>query len=205
MIRKPVLPMAAFAVSAAMIVQALPASARSAADIATLEQGLPVVAVAHVDGPIDGEVTAAIDVPAPPSAVWSTLTECASANTFLPNLKKCTILEGDTSAGADVREHRVASWASFLPDLRSVFRSEYETERRIAFQQITGDLEHMDGEWRLEPLPGGRSTRVSYVARVGFHPLVPGFLVRNSLKSDVPTFLTTIRDEAVRRAAAKAG
>ena len=185
-----------------LLLAPLPARALTPADLATLEKGLPVVAVAPVDGAIDGEVTAAIDIPAPPSAVWSTLTECAKANTFLPNMKKCTILEGDKAAGADVREHRVASWASFLPDLQSVFRSEYETERRIAFQQIKGDLEHMDGEWRLEPKNGGKGTRVTYRARVGFHPLVPGFLVRNSLASDVPVFLTTIRDEAVRRAAA---
>ncbi len=160
----------------------------------------PIVIVAAVDGPIDGQVEAVIDIPTSPSAVWSVLTDCIGAPAFLPNLRECSIIEAAPDGSSDVREHRVASWASFLPDMRSVFRSDYVVERSITFQRTAGDLEHLEGTWSIRPIEGGAATRVTYLARVGFNPFVPGFLVRRSLASSVPAFLKTIRDEAIRRA-----
>ncbi len=167
----------------------------------TLRRHEPVITVAPVGGPIDGEVRGEIEIAAPPSVVWDVLSECARAGEFMPNLRQCRILESGPGLDWDIREHRVASWASFLPDLRSVFRSEYEPGRRIVFRGLDGDLAHFDGEWRIAPIEGGQSSRVTYEARVGFHALVPGFLVRRSLERDVPVFLKTIQAEAERRAA----
>lgn len=190
--------------AAAALVVALglvtPAQALSPDDLERLSAGKPIVRVMEAEGPIDGQVDAVIDIAAPASAVFSALTECVRAPEVFPTLKSCRVLETDPARAWDVREHKVASWASFLPDLSTVFRSEYQTDSRISFRLISGDLEHLDGEWRLEPIAGGAATRVTYRARVGFHPLVPGFLVRQSLKNDVPKFLDTIRSEALRRA-----
>lgn len=177
-----------------------PAEAFAPGDRERLASGQPIVRVTGADGPIDGQVDAVIEIAAPASAVFSALTECARAPEVFPTLKSCRVLEADPGRAWDVREHKVASWASFLPDMSTVFRSEYQTDRRISFRLLSGDLQHLDGEWRLEPLAGGAATRVTYRARVGFHPLVPGFLVRQSLKSDVPKFLDTIRRESLRRA-----
>jgi ribosome-associated toxin RatA of RatAB toxin-antitoxin module len=185
---------------ALMAVRSAPASAFAPEDKARLAAGEPIVRVTPADGPIDGQVDAMMDIPAPAAAVYSALTECANAPEVFPSLKSCRVMQTGPSQTWDVREHKVASWASFLPDMSTVFRSEYEPNRRISFQLISGDLQHLDGEWRLEPIAGGAATRVTYRARVGFHALVPGFLVRQSLAADVPKFLAAIRAESVRRA-----
>lgn len=158
----------------------------------------PVVRVTAAEGPIDGEVDATMFVPAPAAAVYSALTECARAPEVFPSLKSCRVIESDPTKTWDVREHKVASWASFLPDMSTVFRSEYVPNRSISFRLLSGDLQHLDGAWQLEPVKGG--TRVTYRARVGFHALVPSFLVRQSLQSDVPKFMAAIREESLRRA-----
>jgi uncharacterized protein YndB with AHSA1/START domain len=160
----------------------------------------PVVSVTPGSGKIDGEVRASMIVAAPAAAVYSALTECAKAPEVFPSLKSCRVVEGQAGQPWDIREHKVASWASFLPDMRTVFRSEYVTNRSIVFRLVAGDLQHLDGGWQLEPVNGG--TRVTYEARVGFNALVPGFLVRQSLTADVPKFMAAIRDESVRRAPA---
>jgi ribosome-associated toxin RatA of RatAB toxin-antitoxin module len=185
---------------ALMAVRSAPASAFAPEDKARLAAGEPIVRVTPADGPIDGQVDAMMDIPAPAAAVYSALTECANAPEVFPSLKSCRVMQTDPAQTWDVREHKVASWASFLPDMSTVFRSDYEPNRRISFRLISGDLQHLEGEWRLEPIAGGAATRVTYRARVGFHALVPGFLVRQSLAADVPKFLAAIRAESVRRA-----
>ncbi|MCU0736087.1 MAG: SRPBCC family protein [Methylotetracoccus sp.] len=177
---------------------ALTAAAAIPSALANLEPGEPVVRVTAAEGPIDGQVEATMVVPAPAAAVYSALTECARAPEVFPSLKSCRVIETDPGRAWDIREHKVASWASFLPDMSTVFRSEYVPNRSISFRLLSGDLQHLDGAWRLEPVKGG--TRVTYEARVGFHALVPSFLVRQSLAGDVPKFMAAIRDESVRRA-----
>jgi len=178
----------------------VPMAGANAAAAAGRDAVGPVVSVTPGSGKIDGEVRASMIVAAPAAAVYSALTECARAPEVFPSLKSCRVVEGGAGRSWDVREHKVASWASFLPDMRTVFRSEYVPNRSIGFRLLSGDLQHLDGGWQLEPVTGG--TRVTYEARVGFSAFVPGFLVRQSLVADVPKFMVAIRDESIRRAPA---
>lgn len=165
---------------------------------ARLERGEVVVQISTADSPADGEINAAIDIPAEPSRVWAVLFDCARAPAFMENLKSCTVIERGPKEAWDVREHLV-QWTSFLPQVRSVFRSDYVRNTSIRFERVEGDLAFLAGEWRLEPVAGGAKTRVHYNARVGFHALVPSFMVRGALEADIPHFLTTIRAEVLRR------
>ena len=166
--------------------------------MATLAIGKAVAEVEEAPAPADGQILAAIDIPASPDRVWTVLLDCAGATSFMPSLRSCLILERGPGLTWDVREHRV-QWTSFLPEMRSVFRSHYKQNVSIKFSRVEGDLAFLDGEWRLQPLPGGGGTRLIYDTRVGFHALVPGFMVRSALLDDIPKFLVTLRDEILRR------
>ena len=98
----------------------------------------------------------------------------------------------------DIREH-VVQWMSFLPQVRSEFRSDYVKNQSIHFKRTGGDLAFLEGSWQLEPLVGGKATRVHYEALVGFSTLVPGMLVHNALMTDIPHLLGVIRREVMRR------
>lgn len=166
-------------------------------ELARLRARDVVITVAPDNDGADGVVEAAIDVAAPRSSVWPVLFDCARAPSFMPALKSCSVLSKGPGDAWDVREHRV-SWTDYLPDSRSVFRSEYVKETSIRFSRVEGDLTCLEGEWRLEPLDGGKRTRLSYRVRIGIGLPVPAFLIRGALERDVPSFLKALRAEIER-------
>ena len=169
----------------------------SQSDMQRVAAGEAVVRVYTAESPADGLVVGAIEIPAPPAKVWQVLFDCAHAAGVMPNLTSCKVLQSDPKGAWDIREHRI-SWISLLPEIRSEFRSDYAAGRSIRFTRTGGDMRALDGEWRIEPLAKGVSTRLTYNARVGFGALIPGFVIRNALAKDVPGFLSAIRREAVR-------
>ena len=169
----------------------------SQGDMQRVAAGEAVVRVDLAEAPADGLVVGAIEIPAPPAKVWQVLFDCAHAAGVMPNLTSCKVLQSGPKGAWDIREHRI-SWISLLPEIRSEFRSDYAADRSISFTRTGGDMRALDGEWRIEPLAKGASTRLTYNARVGFGALIPSFVIRNALAKDVPGFLNAIRREAVR-------
>jgi uncharacterized protein YndB with AHSA1/START domain len=145
-----------------------------------------------------GLIEALVDIPAPPQRVWQVMVDCERSKRTIPSLKTCRVTERAADGLFDVREH-VVQWIWPLPSVRSVFRSDYQPFQRIAFRKIEGDLELLEGEWRLEPLSGGAATRLSYRARITPGWPVPGALVRSAIEADVPKTLAALRREAVGR------
>jgi hypothetical protein len=139
-------------------------------------------------------VSAAIDIAAAPDKVWAVMTDCARAATFVPDLVSCRILESDPNGAWDVREH-IIDWAWYLPNIRNVFRSDYEPPRVLRFRRIDGDMARSEGEWRLEPLNGGSATRLSYTALLLPKSWIPPSLALSSVRSDVPKVLLALRRE----------
>jgi uncharacterized protein YndB with AHSA1/START domain len=175
-----------------LLLLVLMAAAPSPASAQQAEPGAPMVRVAR-DASADAvRVTAKIDIPAPPERVWAVMTDCARAAQIVPNLKSCRVLERDPAGRWDVREHR-SSWMWFMPNVRSVFRSDYDPPKRLRFRRIEGTLRRSEGEWRLTPLANGHATRVSYDAIVAADLPVPDFMVANAMESDIATVLRRLR------------
>lgn len=197
--------LAALKIAVAMVALAQPSLAKtnwSPDEIAQLKSGDAVVRVTAAAAPADGDVRGAIDIAAPAAQVWAVLFDCAGARTFMENLKSCKIVEQGPGGAWDVREH-IVQWTVFLPQVRSEFRSDYVKDQSIWFKRTGGDLNFLEGSWQLQPLAGGKATRIHYEAQVGFSILIPGMLVRNALERDVPHLLGVIRREAMRRAQGK--
>jgi uncharacterized protein YndB with AHSA1/START domain len=146
---------------------------------------------ADPDG-ISGRVRAVIDIAAPPEHVWKVMTDCATARKLMTNLTSCRVLSGDQRNGWDVREHLTRRNLVF-PGMRIVFRSDYEPHRRIRFKLVEGDLKIQQGEWRLQPLAGGKGTRVFYDNRLAVDWPVPKAMMREALRKDTPKVLGNLR------------
>ena len=117
---------------------------------------------------------------------------------MVTNLKSCRILERDPQGRWDIREQ--VSRPTFTPSVRTVYREDFEPNRRMTFHRTDGDLSVFDGEWRLEP--HGEAVRVTYEARVAAPFAVPGWVARLALRHDVPMALLALRREAMGRASA---
>jgi hypothetical protein len=163
---------------------------------ALLDRGRPYAEVTPDPDGTSGVIRAAIDIAAPIGAVWSVMTDCDLAPKMVANLKSCRILERDPQGRWDIREQ--VSRMTFLPSVRSVFREDFEPPNKMTFHRTDGDLDVLEGEWRLTQ--HGERVRVTYEARVAAPFAVPGWIARLALRHDVPMALLAMRREAVARA-----
>ena len=176
-----------------VLLLAAPASAQSYGSA-------PVVSAQRAgDG---GRASASMDVRAPPSAVWSILSDCGQARRFMRDLVSCRVL--DRGEGWDIREHRVRGFP-LGPIMRNVSRITLEPNRRLAFHRIEGDWTRSEGEWRLTPIDGGRGTHVEYQIDAAFRGPIPAGISQARLVSSVRNTLANLRREAERASAPTAG
>jgi len=163
---------------------------------AQLDHGRPYVDVEPDPDGRSGAILAVIDVAAPLAVVWDVMTDCDLATRMVANLKSCRILDRDPQGRWDTREE--VTKMTFGRSVRTVYREDFEPNRRMAFHRTGGDLEVFEGEWRLEPR--GDQVRVTYEARVAAPFSVPGWVARLALRHDVPMALLALRREAMARA-----
>ncbi len=145
-----------------------------------------------------GEAQASMDVNAPPSAVWSVLSDCAKALSFMRSLISCRVLEHGN--GWDVREHRSRGWL-LHPVMRNVSRITLDPDRRLSFRLIEGDWTRSDGEWTLTPIDGGRGTHVTYRINAAVPGGVPAGISRSLMINNVRGTLAALRREAEQQGA----
>lgn len=164
---------------------------------ALLQRGKPYVEVRPDPDGSSGLILGAIDVRAPIEAVWAVVTDCDLAPKMVTSLKSCRVVERDPAGRWEVREQ--VSKGGLLPSVRSVFRSDFDKPRVIRFHRVGGDLQVLEGQWRLDPQPDG-DIRVTYENRVAAPFNVPGPIARVVLRHDVPMALLALRREAMAKA-----
>lgn len=163
--------------------------------LARLEAGRPYVEVrGDAD---DGLIKGAIDIEAPPAAVWKVVVDCNLAPRMVASLKSCRVIERDPAGAWDVREQ--ISKPGFLPSVRSVFRSDYDPPHLVRYRRVDGDLRSLEGEWRLIPLRDGAATRALYENRAAMPYRLPGALMRMAARHDVAAALVALRRESLAR------
>ncbi len=143
-----------------------------------------------------GQVRAMIDIAAPPQAVWATILDCERAARMTPSVKRCTVLSRDAADRVELREH-VVKWSFLLPALHSTSRLTLEPYRRITFRCEGGDIKDCEGQWLLEPLDGGKATRVTYENRALAPFGLPNGVATMAMRRDVPAALRALRRESV--------
>lgn len=166
----------------------------TAEQLRRLEQGEILVSVNQEEGPVRGTVEATILIDAPAERIWRVMIDCSEIPTFIPGLEACEVL--DSGENWDIIRHDV-KWIWFFPRLSYVFRACYQPHRQISFTRISGDLREMRGSWRLTPTEKSSRTLVRYQVYLDPGLLVPQWLVRSVLKSDLPAMLAALRDKVL--------
>ena len=169
-------------------------SGLSETQLLRLKEGEILVEVQQDNDASKGMVEATILIEAPAENIWQIMTDCGKTPDFVPGLKACQVL--DSGQHWEIIRHEV-KWIWFLPRFVYVFRADYEPYRKIDFVRIRGDLREMKGNWRLTPLDRGSRTIVCYSVFLDPGFFVPQWIVRQSLKADLPAVLTSIRTKAL--------
>ena len=144
--------------------------------------------------PLTVEIKIAAEVDAPPTAIWDVLTRCEIAPEYVPNVKSCRRLERLDEGRADLFV-QVIKPAFFLPTFEHVFRLDYTPHTRIDVHRVSGPIELMEGSWWLLPQNDGRILLVYELALDPGMP-IPRFLVRATLKRDLPKVMAAVRERA---------
>lgn len=174
-----------------LLLIALVGPAKADAEWETKGDGIKVEAQADNRG--RGMVLANVDIDAPPGVVFRTILDCDRAARMSPGVKSCRVVSR-AADGTEVREHTVR-WSIFLPTMRSTSRVTLVPDREIHFTCIGGDIRACDGSWRLEPLDGGRRTRVTYDMWATAPFAVPAGMISAMMRKDVPSSLKALRRE----------
>ena len=158
-----------------------------------------LVEATRSDRPLTVEVRLAAEIDAPTTAIWDVLKACEVAPEYLPNVVSCKKLEELDGGRADLFVQTVKP-VFFMPTFEHVFRLDYVPYTRIDVNRVSGPIAHMQGSWWLLPQDNARTLLVYELALDPGMP-IPRFMVRATLKRDLPKVVTAVRERA--EAAAK--
>lgn len=181
--------------SATQLAVAAPDWALDATQRAALQRG-EVVVVANESADSSearraAVVRAAVRINAPAARVFSEMTDCKAALQYVPKMKRCVVLETSADGRSQVVEHEV-DYGWFMPSVSYVFRADYVPNRSIDFRHLRGDFRENSGRWELTS-DGAEATILTYRVRMVPAFRVPQWLVRASLKRELPELLRVLR------------
>ena len=146
------------------------------------------------DRPLTVNVQLAAEVAAPAAAIWNVLRACEVAPEYVPNVVSCRKLEQLDGGRAELFVQTIKP-VFFMPTFEHVFRLDYTPYARIDVNRVSGPIAHMQGTWWLLPQANGRMLLV-YELELDPGMPIPRFMVRATLKRDLPKVIAAIRARA---------
>jgi ribosome-associated toxin RatA of RatAB toxin-antitoxin module len=163
-------------------------------DREALAAGEVVLAAEKSDRPLTVEIKLATEVDASATAIFDVLKACEIAPEYVPNVQSCRKLEQLDGGRADLFV-QVIKPIFFVPSFEHVFRLDYTPHERIDVHRVSGPIAYMEGSWWLLPQDDGRILLVYELALDPGMP-IPRFLVRATLKRDLPKVVKAVRERA---------
>lgn len=180
-------------ISADDLVGRIDGSVSGPQDLQRLQQGEVLVHNARTDeagGSVRVQVLMRTDV----MTVWDFIADCERVFRYVDGLRDCEVLNIRHEPGADIttlRQSVKKSWV--VPKMDYVISVRRESPGRVDFSLVEGEMRNMEGGWRFEELPGDGGLVVTHQIRVRPSIPVPRWLLRRSMRKDVPDMLACLR------------
>ena len=161
----------------------------SDADMIRLKRGEIVLQTIHEEK-LGGaaRVTALFDSSA--AAVWDIIGYCRYTFVYMRGLEFCEMVSGDQFQMT--MHHRLRnSW--YAPTLDFIFAASRDADGNGTAHLVEGNLKVMQGHWMLYPLADSAGLMVVHEVRIQPDIPAPKWLVRRSLRNDLPDMLACIR------------
>ena len=158
-------------------------------DMARLKQGEVLLETIHGDKSGGAaRVTAMFYSEA--NAVWSIIGHCEYEIIYMRGLSLCEMLEGDQFQMT--MHHRLRnSW--YTPTLDYTFVAKRGTDNHGEAHLIEGNLKVLQGNWTITSVGDNNSLIVGHEIRIQPKFPAPKWLIRRSLRKDLPDMLACIR------------
>jgi len=123
-------------------------------------------------------------------AVWDIIGYCSYEFIYIRGLESCEMLEGDQYHMT--MHHRLRnSW--YTPTLDFTFEAKREPGGNGQAHLIGGNLKVLESQWMLFPLAEDKHVIVVHEIRIQAKIPAPKWLIRRSLRNDLPAMLACIR------------
>ena len=139
----------------------------------------------------------AIKVSAPLTRLWDVLKDCPGSAKYTPNIVSCRSIEVLDDGRAELFTQTIKI-AFFLPTFDHEFRLDYDPYSHIGVHRVEGPIDVLDGNWWLVPQTDGTIVLLNELA-IDIGLPVPRFIVRATMRREVPKMLLGIRDRAQKR------
>jgi len=138
----------------------------------------------------------AVKISAPVARLWDVLKDCPASAEYTPNIVSCRSLEILDEGRAELFSQTIKI-AFFLPSFEHIFRLDYDPYDHIGVHRVSGPIDLLDGNWWLVPEEDGTIVLMNELALDIGLP-VPRFLVRATMRREVPKMLLGIREHSER-------
>lgn len=168
-------------------------SVSSAEAMARLRKGEILVADIHTGEP-GGAARAQILMHSGLQELWGFIASCDSVFKYVKGLKECALLVVEQGRNWDTTKLRqVVKKSWIIPRIDYIIEVRRQPPNRIDFKLIEGNLEALEGGWRFDLLPDEQGIVVTHEVRVQPDFPVPRWLIRRSMRKDVPDMLACLR------------
>jgi len=138
-----------------------------------------------------GMVWGAIRIDAPARAIFDSIVYCNGESSAHKSMRHCKTLE--KTPEYEIAEHQIKfHW--LVPRQTYLFRGDYTGVTKIRFRVLEGDLKKLDGGWDMFPIEGEDALLVRYYATIQPKFPTPRWLIRKSLKKEIPAMLKVMKD-----------
>lgn len=136
-------------------------------------------------------VVGRVRVQAPPDQVWMVM---ANPYEFEQKIStKCHVekVQSDTPQVSVITARVDVGF--LLPPVHYTVESRYENRRKITFHALSGDLRDFRGSWEVTPTEDGGGSYVTFGMFVQPNLPIPQWLVRHTIRAELPHTLTALR------------
>jgi len=126
--------------------------------------------------------------------IWRFIASCESVFKYVQGLRLCeliSVVEGPGMDTTTLRQSVKKSW--IIPKIDYTMEVRRHPMEKIDFNLLEGDLKAMDGGWRFSVLPDDQGIVVTHEIRVRPSFPVPRWLIRRSIRKDIPDMLACLR------------
>lgn len=141
-----------------------------------------------------GSIRVQAYVPGDIQKLWDFIASCASLFRYVDGLEACELISVRKEADADISiVHQVVDKSWLIPKIDYTIEVRRQPMSRVDFKLVQGDLKAMEGGWRFITVNDGAGTLVTHEIRVQPSIPAPRWLIRRSMRKDIPDMLACLR------------
>ncbi len=150
------------------------------------------------DEKIDGKVyqVSKLLINASVDQIWPFLIDYKNAPTNFPTVKKCQVIED--KGNLKKISYTVQPTGYPMTTFDYILEVSNRPKSLVEWHRIGGDFKEVLGFWKLEPQGNGRQTLVTYGTYLVGDFFTPQFLIKKSVKQDLPLAMSALKRHAER-------